>query len=66
MNNLFLAITLTALAGLSTGIGGLLAFVSKNTNKKFLAFTLGISAGVMLYVSFMELLTKAISTLGYT
>lgn len=66
MNNVFLAITLTALAGLSTGIGGLLAFVSKNTNKKFLAFTLGISAGVMLYVSFMELFTKAISTLGYT
>ena len=64
MDNIFLAITLTALAGLSTGIGGLLAFVSKNTNKKFLAFTLGISAGVMLYVSFMELFTKAISTLG--
>lgn len=64
MNNVFLAITLTALAGLSTGIGGLLAFVSKGTNRKFLAFTLGISAGVMLYVSFMELLTKAISVLG--
>ena len=53
MNNVVVAIMLTALAGLSTSIGGLVAFFSKKTNKNFLAFTLGISAGVMIYVSFM-------------
>ncbi len=64
MSNVGIAIILTALAGLSTSIGGLIAIFSKNTNKKFLAFSLGISAGVMLYVSFMELLTKAIGVLS--
>ncbi len=64
MNNVLIAIVLTTLAGLSTSIGGLLAFFSKETDKKFLAFTLGISAGVMLYVSFMELMAKAVDVLG--
>lgn len=64
MNNVAIAIMLTALAGLSTSIGGLVAFFSKRTNKRFLAFTLGISAGVMLYVSFMELMAKAVDVLG--
>ncbi len=64
MSNVGVAILLTALAGLSTSIGGLIAIFSKNTNNKFLAFSLGVSAGVMLYVSFMELLTKSISTLS--
>lgn len=64
MSNVGAAILLTSLAGLSTGIGGLVAFFSKNTNKRFLAFTLGVSAGVMVYVSFVELLAKAMSVLG--
>ncbi len=64
MSNAGVAIFLTTLAGLSTSIGGLIAIFSKNTNKKFLAFSLGVSAGVMLYVSFMELLTKAIVVLS--
>ena len=64
MNNVVIAIILTALAGLSTSIGGLVAFFSKKTNKKFLAFTLGISGGVMIYVSFMELMSKALGVLG--
>ncbi len=64
MSNAEVAIILTALAGLSTSIGGIIAVFSKNTNKKFLAFSLGISAGVMLYVSFMELLAKAMYVLS--
>lgn len=64
MSNVGIAIMLTALAGLSTGIGGLAIFCSKKENKKFLAFTLGFSAGVMLYVSFMELMVKAIGMLS--
>ncbi len=62
MNNVFIAIVLTMLAGLSTCIGGLIAIFSKGENKNFLGFSLGISAGVMIYVSFMELLVKAMGT----
>ncbi|MDR1344452.1 MAG: zinc transporter ZupT [Tannerellaceae bacterium] len=50
------AFLLTLLAGLSTGIGSLIAFMASKTNKKFLCFSLGLSAGVMIYVSFMEML----------
>lgn len=57
--NLLLAFVLTAFAGLSTGIGSAIAFFSKKTNKSFLAATLGFSAGVMIYVSFAEILVKS-------
>ena len=53
------AFGLTLFAGLSTGIGSAFAFFSKKTNTKFLAISLGFSAGVMLYVSFVEILVKA-------
>jgi len=51
-----LAILLSTLAGLSTGIGGLLVFWTHHTNTRFLSFSLGFSAGMMLYISFVELL----------
>jgi ZIP family zinc transporter len=57
--NLSLAFSLTALAGLSTGIGSALAFFSNRTNKAFLSTSLGFSAGVMIYVSMIEIFTKA-------
>jgi len=53
------AFSLTLLAGLSTGIGSLLGFFAKKTNTKFLSVALGFSAGVMIYVSFVEILFKA-------
>ena len=37
----------------------LLAFLSKKFNPKFLAGALGFSAGVMIYVSFVEIFVKA-------
>jgi ZIP family zinc transporter len=58
-SNVLTAFVLTLLAGLSTGIGSLIAFVANRTNKKFLCFSLGLSAGVMVYVSFMEMLPTA-------
>lgn len=58
-SHLFMAFGLTLLAGLSTGIGSALAFVTKRTNTRFLALALGFSAGVMIYVSFVEILRKA-------
>ncbi|MDR2626848.1 MAG: zinc transporter ZupT [Dysgonamonadaceae bacterium] len=56
---LFTAFILTLAAGLSTGIGSLIAFVAGRTNRKFLCFSLGLSAGVMIYVSFMEMMPAA-------
>lgn len=53
------AFGLTLFAGLSTGIGSALAFFAKRTNTKFLSLSLGFSAGVMIYVSFVEILGKA-------
>src|SRR5690606_30571118 len=57
--NVLFAFGLTMIAGLSTGIGSILAFYTKRTNKKFLSVTLGFSAGVMLYVSMIDIFTKA-------
>lgn len=54
------AFGLTLFAGLSTGIGSAIAFFTKTTNTKFLSVSLGFSAGVMIYVSFMEILPKSI------
>lgn len=53
------AFLLTLFAGLSTGVGSLLAFFTKTTNTKFLSIALGFSAGVMIYVSMIEIFFKA-------
>jgi len=58
-DNLIYALGLTMFAGLSTGVGGLMTFFSKRFNPKFLAGALGFSAGVMIYVSLVEIFTKA-------
>lgn len=58
-DNISIAFGLTAFAGLSTGVGSALAFFTHSTNTRFLAGALGFSAGVMLYVSFVEILAKA-------
>ncbi len=55
----FIAFGLTLFAGLSTGIGSALAFFAKKTNTKLLSISLGFSAGVMIYVSFVEIFAKA-------
>ena len=57
--NFWIAFGLTLFAGLSTGIGSALAFFTKSTNTRFLSVSLGFSAGVMVYVSFVEILQKA-------
>jgi len=53
------ALGLTVFAGLSTGIGSLIGFLSKRFNPKFLSGALGFSAGVMIYVSLVEIFFKA-------
>ncbi|HHT95344.1 MAG TPA: zinc transporter ZupT [Clostridia bacterium] len=59
MGNVWLAFGLTLIAGLSTGIGSLIAFFAKKTNTKFLSTSLGFSAGVMIYVSMVEIFSNA-------
>lgn len=59
MENVLFAFSLTLLAGLATGIGSLIAIFTSTTNKKFLSVSLGFSAGVMIYVSMIEIFVKA-------
>lgn len=58
-NPVLIAFGLTLFAGLSTGIGSALAFFTKRTNTKFLSLILGFSAGIMLYISFIEIFPEA-------
>jgi len=58
------AFMLTLFAGLATGIGSALAFFTKSTNKRFLSVSLGFSAGVMIYVSMVEIFQKAKTALS--
>jgi len=58
-NTILLAFGLTTIAGLATGVGSLIALLAKRTNTKFLCASLGFSAGVMIYVSFMDLMPIA-------
>jgi len=60
------AFALTVFAGLSTGIGSALAFFAKATNTRFLTASLGFSAGVMIYVSMIEIFVKARDALAGT
>ena len=57
--NILFAFLLTLFAGLSTGIGSIIGLLSKKFNPKVLTISLGFSAGVMLYVSMIEIFVKA-------
>jgi ZIP family zinc transporter len=59
LSTILFALGLTLFAGLSTGIGGLIAFLYRRTNTKLLSVILGFSAGVMIYVSFVEIFFDA-------
>ncbi|MGE5294134.1 MAG: zinc transporter ZupT [Solirubrobacterales bacterium] len=62
--NVGIALALTLLAGLSTGIGSAIAYFIRHPKVVYLSFSLGLSAGVMIYVSFMELLPSAVAKVG--
>jgi len=64
--NIMFAFGLTLFAGLATGIGSLMAFASKKFSAKFLSAALGLSAGVMIYVSMIEIFPKARESLSLT
>jgi ZIP family zinc transporter len=65
MSTLTLAFLLTAFAGLSTTIGSLLILVVREPGPRFMALALGFAAGVMVLVSFVELLPAGIEELGF-
>ncbi|MEA1963544.1 MAG: zinc transporter ZupT [Candidatus Aerophobetes bacterium] len=57
--HVLIAFGLTLFAGLSTGIGSCIAFFAKKSKVGFLSLGLGFSAGVMIYISFVEILRKS-------
>ena len=63
MDKVWLALGLTLLAGMATGIGSAIAFFAKSANYRFLSVATGFSAGVMLYVSFVEIFAKGVTSL---
>lgn len=62
--NILLAFLLALFAGASTCVGAVIAFFGKKDDTKMLSAGLGFSAGVMVYIAFMELLPKSISEFG--
>ena len=63
MNDVWIALGLTVFAGMATGIGSAIAFLAKKTDYRFLSIATGFSAGVMLYVSFVEIFVKGTDAL---
>lgn len=59
------ALLLTSLAGLSTTIGSVLGLIFKRENSRFMSFVLGFTAGVMVAVSFFELLPSGFESIGF-
>ncbi len=64
MKDVWIAFGLTVFAGMATGIGSVIAFSAKRTNYRFLSIATGFSAGVMLYVSFVEIFAKGLESLA--
>lgn len=67
MNNakIWLPLLLAFLAGLFTLIGSFISFLIRDLKKSYLQFSLGLSAGVMIYISFVEILASAIKNVGF-
>lgn len=59
MNGTITALLLTLIAGAATGIGGALVLFKKKISSNFLAGALGLSAGVMIFISLAELFPEA-------
>lgn len=54
-----MAFLLTTMAGLATTLGSMITCFVHKDNMRFLAGALGFAAGVMIYVSFMDILPEA-------
>lgn len=65
MENVPIAFLFSFIAGVSTGIGSLTIFFIKDLKYRYLSIFMGFSAGVMIYVSFAELLFSSIHDIGF-
>jgi zinc transporter, ZIP family len=65
MSDIGFGFLLTTLAGLSTGIGSAVAYFIRKPSPKIMSLILGFSAGVMLYISFAELLDQSFQKVGF-
>ncbi len=65
-NQILFALLLTLFAGAATAIGSVIAFFARQTNKRFLSSSLGFSAGVMIFVSFVEIFPESIEAFSAT
>ena len=59
MNGIISALILTLIAGAATGIGGALVLFKKKISSDFLAGALGLSAGVMIFISMAEMFPES-------
>ena len=59
MNGILSALILTLIAGSATGLGGALVLFKKKLSSNFLAAALGLSAGVMIFISLAEMFPQA-------
>jgi len=66
IEQILIVTALTTFAGLATGIGGAIGFFVRRTNTRLLTFLLGLSAGVMIFISFVELFASAQRDLAET
>ena len=66
MTGIISALILTLIAGAATGIGGALVLFKKKISSNFLAGALGISAGVMIFISLAELFPEAQAEISAT
>lgn len=64
LDAVLIALCISLFAGLTTGFGGLIAALKKRPDNRFLAGALGLSAGVMIYISLVELLPEGIGELA--
>jgi len=65
LTDLQIAFLLTTFAGLSAGIGGLVVFFIRKPKLSYLSPLLGFAAGVMIYISMVELLLESMETVGF-
>jgi len=59
ISNIGIAFSLATLAGLTTAVGGLIAFLGNKDNLKVLSYGLGFSAGVMIFISLTDIIPES-------
>jgi ZIP family zinc transporter len=65
MTDVLNALLLSLLAGLATGLGGLIVLI-KRPSRRIMNFLMGLAAGVMIILSFLELMAEALNLAGLT